>query len=237
MLTLRRTLITAGTATATLSLLAVGAAAQEHERAGRFVLAPYVGVYVPTGDLAKVDQNLQGLWVGTGIKQTTGPVLGATGNYWLSDRFALELGAGYVMTHANSDFAFTPGGGGVTSSRHENSHVFLGTAKIMMSLFPETSPARLRFGFGPAIISRGGSAYNSAQGKVSGLTNLGANLSLCTRLLLTENLALRLRGESYLYQSHLKYTDASNSTNDFTFDRKLQNDFVFSAGFQMAIGR
>jgi hypothetical protein len=91
---------------------------------------------------------------------------------------------------------------------------------------------------GPAIINRGGTAYkDDEEGKFSGLTNVGGAASLCTRIPITGRVALRLRAEDYVYQSRLKFRDAADPTGSPSFDKKLQNDLIFSAGLQIGFAR
>jgi hypothetical protein len=103
----------------------------------------------------------------------------------------------------------------------------------MVQLLPAESDYNLRLGFGPALITRNGSAYKSdAEGSYTGLTDVGAVISLCTRLRLTDMFSLRLRGEDYFYQANVGFKDQLTGQSIAFGDRK-QNDFVFSLGFQM----
>jgi hypothetical protein len=112
--------------------------------------------------------------------------------------------------------------------------VWLGSVKLMTQLLPSTSRFNLRFGVGPAVISHGGEAYKAdSKGEMTGLTDLGAALSLCTRLPLTSSISLRLRAENYLYQAKLGYDDRIVRSNDISFDSKLQNDLMFWVGLQL----
>ena len=92
-------------------------------------------------------------------------------------------------------------------------------------------------GIGPALITRSGTAFSSSAGKLTGLTDVGAAMSLCTRLSLTEKLGIRLRAEDYIYRSRLGFESAVNAANNYQFEAKTQNDFVFSAGLQFFTNR
>lgn len=212
--------------------------AQDQEGRGKFVLTPYAGVFVAGADMAQFDLGVNGYRVSSGLSQKTGLALGANANYWLNDRVSLELGGAYVMSDAEGTVAFEHPAGGFSGRGSERAHLWLGTAKVMLNLMPATSDIRLRLGVGPAIISRGGAAFKSDQdGKVSGLTDFGGAVSLCTRIPIAGALAVRLRGESYLYQTRLKFEDRANPANSIAYDREFQSDFVFSAGLQFAFKR
>jgi hypothetical protein len=156
----------------------------------------------------------------------------------MTERVALELGGAWAFSHLTGDLAFSHRGGSFASSGDEHAHVLMGAAKLMFSVMPPENEFKLRFGVGPAIINRGGTAYNSDQfGKFSGLTNIGAAASLCTRFPLTNALSLRFRAEDWMYQSRLEFRDPSDPTSDFDFKRRFQNDLIFSAGLQIGFSR
>jgi hypothetical protein len=76
-----------------------------------------------------------------------------------------------------------------------------------------------------------------ADGKITGLTDVGGAISLCTRIPITRLVALRLRGENFMYSSKLGFEDPADRSNNFEFDSKFQNDLLFSAGLQFTFGR
>lgn len=214
-------------ASAAFAALAVTAPAQELQPG--WVFTPWVGAYVPTTDFTRfsgVDGS--GTFTGT-VRHETGLALGGNLSYWFRERMGVEFGAAYAWSHADvtSDF----------ESFNDHSYIAMGTAKMMFALLPPSGSTQLRFGVGPALINRGGTAYkDDPDGKFRGLTNLGAAASLCTRFALTDRIALRLRAEDYIYQSRLKFRDQSPDL-DPEFDRKLQNDLIFSAGLQIGLFR
>lgn len=224
---------------AVLAVMAAGTAVgQDLESRGRIVITPYAGVFVSGGDVAEIDLAAGGTRMVAALKQQTGLALGATGSYWLNDRFSLEAGGSYVMSDAKGTVALNDPTGHFFGGQAQTAHLWMGTAKLMMNLMPSTSEFRLRLGAGPAVINRGGPAYKSDdEVKISGLTDWGGAVSLCTRIPITGALGLRLRGESYLYESRLKVIDRSDPTGGYLFGKKFQTDFVFSAGLQFAFNR
>ena len=204
---------------------------------GKFVLTPYVGVYSPANDIAKIDVGSSQLGARMSAKHESSAAYGANLSYWMSDNWAFELGGAYSASGLRSSGLIADPTGSTAGAATEGAHIVLGSAKMMMQLFPSTSDFNMRLGFGPAIISRGGSAYASdADGKVTGLTDLGAAISLCSRLNFTQNLGVRVRVEDYIYQGRLGWA-ATNPSESFTFPEKMQHDFVISAGLQVFLNR
>lgn len=204
---------------------------------GGLIVTPYVGLYAPANDVAKIDIGSSQLSARMSAKHQSAAAFGATASYWITDRFGMEFGGAYTGSGLHSSGTISETTDITSGSGTEHAHVWLGSAKMMMQLLPQTSDFNMRLGFGPAIISRGGSAYAAdADGKVTGLTDLGAAISLCTRFNLTEKLGLRLRLEDYLYQSKLGWR-ATNPAESFTFDPKMQHDFVVSGGLQFFLNR
>lgn len=114
----------------------------------------------------------------------------------------------------------------------------IGTAKLMLALFPATADFQLRLGFGPAVISRVGSAYNSrADGQFTGLTDFGGAVSLCTKVPIGQEMALRFRVEHFMYQAQLGWKDYVNPAGNFSFDKRFQHDVVLSTGLQIGLPR
>ena len=206
--------------------------------AGGVVVTPYMGVYVPTTDIAKAGANAGGASLNASIKHQTALVSGVNVSYWLTDRFGIEGGAAYTKSGISGKMVAEDASGVATEIGSQYAHVWLGTAKVMVQLLPQTSDFNLRFGFGPAIISRAGSAYASdAEGKVTGKTDLGAAMSLCTRVPVASNVAIRLRAEDYMYQGKIGFKSSVNSADNFAFDSRFQHDLVFAAGLQLFLNR
>ena len=206
--------------------------------AGRVVVTPYVGAYLPTDHVARIGRMPDGSTFTVDAKQQTALAFGANVSYWLNDHLAIEGGSAYTASGLRSTVALDEPAGVASARQTENAHVWLGSAKVMLQLMPEESSFNMRFGVGPAIISHGGSAYTgNADGKVTGLTDFGAAISLCTRISLMENVALRLRGENYMYYSKMGWKSNTDPTKDFSFDSRMQHDFVLSAGLQLFLNR
>ena len=206
---------------------------------GRIVLTPYAAVYAPANDVARLDLGTGGVSAVLTAKHKSAFAYGANASYWLSERAAIEVGAAYAMSDLHytglidQGDAQTPIGSG-----RDKSHVLLGSAKLMFHLLPPENRFNIRLGLGPAIVSRGGSAYKTdSETKLQGLTDFGAVMSLCTRIPVADFFGIRLRAENYMYQAKIKMVDKIDPTNSITFDQRLQNDFMFSAGLQFTVNR
>ncbi|HEX8726153.1 MAG TPA: hypothetical protein VF737_12270 [Gemmatimonadaceae bacterium] len=198
--------------------------------AGRIVVTPYVGAYVPTADLGRLTETSGGLTATAAVKQLTAGAAGMNVSYWLNSRFAIEAGALYSSSKAEARFAAT---GAPTSKLTDYANVWLGSAKLMMHLLPSTSRFNIRLGVGPAIISRNGSSYRSdATSVVSGLTDVGGVVSLCTRIPVNDVLGLRVRAEDYMYSAKIGAT-TTDPSQSVAFASRMQHDLVFSIGMQL----
>lgn len=200
----------------------------------RLVVTPYVGAYMPAADVGRASVSENGTSAEFALRHKNTLALGGTASYWLSDRWAVEVGAAYSATDVKASTSVPFGNGALGISGKEHANLWLGSAKAMVNLMPAASDFRLRFGFGPAVISRAGKAYRSdSETSVSGKTSYGGAFSLCTRVPVRGPLALRLRAEDYLYQSNLKIRDKGDPSASMSFGRRTQNDFVLSAGLQI----
>jgi hypothetical protein len=202
--------------------------------AGKFIVTPYVGAYVPSTDLARTSVSAGGVSVDAFARHQSAVAFGTTGSFWITDRVGMEGGLVYSSSALKSGGVINEGGVATPGSGRDYANVWLTSAKLMVQLLPPESDYNVRLGFGPALITRNGSAFKSgAEGSYTGLTDIGAVISLCTRMRLTDNFSLRLRGEDYMYESKIGFKSSASPSQTFSFDSRKQNDFVFSLGFQV----
>lgn len=231
---MRRHFIRASVAIAAILAAMPGAAAGQ--TAGQFIFTPYVGAYVPSSDLGSFRDRIDGTPLTAKLKHENAFAFGVNASYWMNSRMAIELGTAYAMTDLTGTVRGNFPVGDVSIVGTRDAHVILGSAKAMLNVFPAESKTRIRLGFGPAIISRGGKAFNSnSEEKTTGLTNFGGAISLCTRLPITNVLGIRLRAENYMYQSQLKYRNSLDPSQNFNLPKKFQNDFMLTAGLQIGL--
>ena len=223
------TVVTALLSTAVL--LVPRAHAQETTR---IVITPYAGIFVPSARIAETPVDVGGELVLAGIRQQTSIASGLTAGYSFNNFAGLEVSGAWAFSEATGSTTLAEAAPGLSFPRHGSAHVVMGAVKLMINLLPLTDRAALRLGLGPAVISRGGSAFTANNaGEFGGLTDVGGAISLCSRLPLTDFLAIRLRAENYLYTSNLTFRANSQPTGTFRFASQRQNDFMFSAGLQM----
>lgn len=202
-------------------------------------ITPYVGMFVPATKLARMNMTVDGTSFGASISQKNALAFGLTGSYWWSERFGFELGGAYAMSDASGVFRTNGGNLDLGGAASERANVLLASARLMIGILPIGKDGQLRLGVGPAIVNRGGKAYRTdGDGKFLGLTDLGGAVSLCTRIPMTELLAIRIRAEDYMYQSQLKVRPVGlDATQSFAFDKRFQHDFMLSAGLQLGFRR
>jgi hypothetical protein len=226
-----RTRMLALAASSVLAVLAPASAPAQ--LGGKFVFTPYVGAYVPSGDLVRSSLTAGDVAAAGSARHRSSVAFGTTGSFWVTDRVGLEGGLVYSSSSLKSGGFLNEAGVVTPGSGRDYANVWLGSAKLMVQLLPPESDYNVRLGFGPALITRNGSAYASdAEGSYTGLTDLGAVLSMCTRLRLTDMFSLRLRGEDYIYQANVGFKDKLTGQT-IPFGERQQNDFVFSLGLQM----
>ncbi|HVX38548.1 MAG TPA: hypothetical protein VHB25_03160 [Gemmatimonadaceae bacterium] len=200
--------------------------------AGSVVVTPYVGVYSPSTDVMKEGVSAAGQSVTANGKHQASAAYGMNASYWITDRLGIELGGAYSSSQLKGTITQT----GITPvTITDHAHIWLGSAKLMIQLLPPSTGANLRLGIGPAFVTRGGTAYSGDNtGSVTGLTDFGGAVSLCSKIPVTRNFGIRVRAEDYMYQAKLGW-NAVNANNSYTFNSRMQHDFVFSAGLQFML--
>ena len=205
---------------------------------GGIIVTPYMGVYVPTNDIAAVAVSEGGSSLRSSIKHQTALVSGLNVSYWLSNHLGVEAGGAYTKSGINASATLDDGTGPIAATGSQYAHVWLGSAKLMVQWMSQTSNLNFRLGLGPAIVSRAGAAYASdAESKITGKTDVGGVVSLCSRLPVSNLIAIRLRAEDYMYKGKLGYESTTTPSDNFTFDSRFQHDLVFTAGLQLFLNR
>ena len=201
---------------------------------GRVVVTPYVGAYLPTNSIIRGRFTAPGTTVSMNARHDGAVATGVNVSYWMTDRFAIEAGGLYSSGDIKGDGLINQSGAPTAMTIQDQGHIWAGSIKAMVQLLPPDSPMNLRFGLGPALISRGGAAYKEdIDGKFTGLTNVGAALSLCTRVSVTNTFSLRLRAEDYVYRSKLRFE--SPNASSLQFDPRTQHDVLLSFGLQFVL--
>lgn len=223
-----------GSVVAITTIVPAGARAQ---LGGALVFTPYVGVYAPSNDIGRMLVTAPGGSAEAWARHQSAAAFGANASYWMTDHMAIEGGLVYSSSDLKGTVLTNLNGTTASESPADHANVWLGSAKFMVQLLPPESDFNLRFGIGPAIITRNGTAYKDSEGTVTGLTDVGAAMSLCTRIAVTPKIGLRIRAEDFMYQAKLGFENHVNPSDSFAFGARTQHDFVFSAGLQLFLNR
>jgi hypothetical protein len=189
---------------------------------------PYVGAYVPAVAVASIDAG----GASAEAKHRTGFVLGADARGWFSRRLGFEGTVGYAWSDLRATGEIseseTPTGDAIT----ESANLWLANAKLLVRVTDPESPTLFYVGGGPAIIHRGGNAYDDFDGvKTRNLTDLGGVLAAAVRFPLFQSLGVRLGAEAYMYEAQLESTIMGEPGGTMQWESKFQTDFVLTAGF------
>jgi hypothetical protein len=222
-----------GAAIAVTVLVAGSAPRAAAQQTGSVILTPYVALYAPTAGLFGA-REVAGPYA-TSLSGRHDPAFatGVNGSYWFTHRLGMEVGGAYAWSDVKALGSLSNGATTLPLSARRDAHVILGSAKAMVNLLPTWSMYNLRFGVGPAVISRGGSIYQRNElGEFTHLTDVGVATSLCSRIPLARDLFLRVRAESYMYTAKLQYRDPTDPTATYDFTSRSQHDVLLSAGVQ-----
>jgi hypothetical protein len=202
----------------------------------RVVFTPYVGVYAPSTDVFRYSLVQNGTTVSFSAKHLPAAVVGASASVRLDDRFAIEAGGMYSRNTLRADLLMNQIGTVTTTRASDASDVWAGTLKLTVQTLPTESGLNLRLGIGPAVITRGGPAYRAVtEGRMTGLTDVGAALSLCTRVPLGSFAAIRLRAEDVVSQARQTWESRTTAGALLQSEPRMQHDFVLSAGLQLGL--
>jgi hypothetical protein len=166
-------------------------------------LTPFAGAYVPTADLSNL---------GTSVKNKTSLAVGTRLTFWGAGRLGVEG----TFAFAPSKLTSPPGG-----SVNVNARVVTGSASLLLGILPAGSTSALFLRAGPAVIARGGDAFNNISNKTKwgGVVGAGVRVPL-------GSVGLRVDAEDYLYNGKF----GSNGRSSF------QNDLMFTAGLAIRLG-
>jgi hypothetical protein len=204
----------------------------------RIVFTPYIGVYAPSTDMFRFGLIQDGTTISFSTRHLPAAAVGATANVWLDDRFAIEAGGLYSRNTLRANLLMNQIGAITDSHEDGESDVWAVTLKLMAEALPPESGLNLRVGIGPALVMHAGPAYRSvAEGTMTGLTDVGAALSLCSRVHVGGHANIRLRAEDLIYQARQTWESHTVAGAALTSEPRLQHDFVISVGLQLNLTR
>jgi hypothetical protein len=216
----------------------LAASGHRHSRDSRIVITPYIGVYVPTSDVFRFGAAQNGTTVSFDARHQPAPALGASASVWLDDRFTIEASGLYSRNTLRADLSMNQLGFATVSHANSDANVWAGALKLLVQALPKESGVNLRVGVGPVLITRGGPAYRAAdEGRMTGLTNVGGAVSLCTRVPLGHVAAIRLRAEDFVYRARQRWESQILTGSELRSDPRTQHDLVASLGLQLGLNR
>lgn len=195
---------------------------------------PYVGVYLPTGDLANFDVTFT---PGPGnanlkAKHKTALLFGGRVDVWLSRAFGVEGTFAYALS--DGELTAAEPGGTITDLCAEtpqscSAAVYLGSIKGLYRVFANDRWS-IHFAGGGALIARSDDLYEEASETLDfgGVLGVGATVELSSRI------GIAINAEDYLYS----YSTTVDIEDFGTVDTgsKFQSDLVFSAGLVIHLG-
>jgi hypothetical protein len=205
----------------------------------------FVGALVPLAELLQFQST--GLILGVPVrvtlagKQKNSVAIGGRVSGWFSGR----IGAEGTFTYSFSDLDVMrtieiPTEPDRIQNTTAGASVWTVAVRVLYRLARIDKSAVILVGAGPAIISRGGSAFDApalglpGAGAVTGTTDLGGVFDLGVRIDASSRVAIRLDAEAYLYSASLSLANPIFTGGAPPASSKFQSDLVLSAG--LAIG-
>lgn len=209
-----------------LALLTGAATASAQQIA--FDISGFAGLYTPTNDLIEADAALFDV-PGDVLtaEQESAIAFGGRITAWLRESFAIEGSFTYALSDGEieiddqevSDDAFVT-----------DANVWFGSVKALYRFVPgPASIWAIHFGAGPALISRGGDAFDDADGT----TDIGGVLDVGATFNVAPTVAIRIDVEDYLYSAKLE----DSGTGAEIGDSRFQNDLLLTGGLVIKLGR
>lgn len=199
----------------------------------RVDLAPCMGLYYTTGDLARFQaEDQQFGTVDFRVSQKPAFLLGGQVAAWLNRAWGLEGSLAYSFSGGeirataigfDEDICDDPG-------TDCSAHVWLASGRILHRIAPSEAWALL-LGIGMSVVGRGGRLYDDTQGG----TDVGGVLSAGVVFDLSPSLHVRMGIEDIVYSFAMTLRDEDFGTIDT--DSRLQNDLALSAGLVFALGQ
>lgn len=192
-----------------------------------FEFVPYIGVYMPTGELARTTITPDvGIPIILDVEQKTAFMFGARLMAWWSAVWGWEGNFGYAL----SDASVTADGGVDACAQAEDlncsSSVWTASSKILARWEPSDNGSWYLFGgLGLAVIGHVGEIWTNGEAT----TDLGGVIAVGGVIDLSRRFAIRLDVEDFVYSFNPKIEDDPGlGTADL--QPRTQNDLAFSLG-------
>ena len=210
-------------------------------------VTPFVGAYIPLNQLARFSSTLLILGVPARVtlegNQASSFTLGGRLSGWLSRRLGVEGTFSYAWSDLDVTRTIEIPGEVRRLDVASGASVWAASARLLYRLARIERSAVVLLGAGPAIVSRGGEAYDApafglpGTGSVSGTTDLGGVVDLGIRVDAGSRIAIRLDAEAYLYSVSLSIAQPFGTVNspDLRSDSRFQADVLLSAGLAFGL--
>jgi len=193
------------------SILILSVSTSAVSQGPKFELTPYAGVYVPlTNVFQLVLLPIQGT-------HQAAVSFGGRATFWFGGPFGLEGSFNY----APSDIT----GGILNETVTGEAYVWAASGRFMIRVGRLTSPVALLLGGGIGYIGRGGEAYTDFENNGA----VGYSGTVALRFKITDNVAIRLDLEDYIYMSKFLFQDVET-------EGQLQFDLILAAGVSIGFG-
>jgi hypothetical protein len=210
-------------------------------------ITPFIGAYLPLTDLFEFSAigTIPGTVVPARVtltgKQRSAFAFGGRLSGWFNPRLGAEGTVAYASSEVDVARTIESVATKVNDDRSVGARVWTATARVLYRLARIDRSAVILIGAGPAIISRGGDAYEApafdlaSTGDVSGTTDIGGVVDLGTRIDASSRIAIRLDAEAYLYSASLSFLDPVFARDLLTSESRFQFDLILSAGLALGL--
>lgn len=199
-------------------------------------LVPYVGYYVPVGNLMEFQVLDNRGPVDVSVNHETQFLVGARFDMWFSRTWGAEGNFGYTW----SDVHVEATSGNVTnddlcanSDVDCDGSVWLASARgLYRSFFGRADRSSFHASAGLVVVGRGGEFYDSVEGS----TDVGAVFGVGFAFHASRATVVTLDVENYIY-SFAGLVDLEADGQTIQTESRLQNEIVFSLGVQVPLSQ
>lgn len=188
-----------------------------------FELAPFGGYYRPTEGFTNVQETAT--WLPRTPEDLSGFMAGLDARWWFHNQVGLQAEAGVAYSTMHSyEISFAPGGAQENIPESLGAQVQIASVQVMGNMAPANANYRVWASAGPAVIHRGGDAYNldptfTKSYDVGAAFGLGGDIPLGHRLHVTVGV------QSLLYWDHV-----DNPEDHHSIERGFQDDLTLHTG-------
>jgi hypothetical protein len=194
-----------------------------------FELIPSVGYYLPTANFSKVQETAE--WLPSSPRDLRGLAIDVDARWWFHNSVGVQLQAGvaYSTMHFQQDCGLVGGEVCNPTTISLGMQVQTFSAQIMSNMAPTNAAYRVWASAGPAVIHRGGDAYN-LDTSIKSSFDPGAALGLGGDVPIGHRMHATVALNSFMYWVHVDNVDDHHS-----IERGFQNDLLLHAGVSWTV--